>query len=303
MEQERIVLLRMARQGFAQPIDEREYPALYRDMQPGRSVYWNGFGQPPTLTPRAAFDDGEYNRLRQRSRALVKVRLAGTVGWIEAGDMPLFAALYCKPIARMTAAQETLLALLRREGPLNIQQIKEETGWLVKEITPVLQRLQEAFCVYEDQCDGEWDREWYLIGEMFPALREAAPDRAAALAEVMRRFARRMAAFTEEEARSFFRLPVREIRAALAGPVERLLYGLSGGGRSLCRCGVRVRRRKRGHGAESLSRPAGKARHQMGAVRHDPRRRFPDGRAGRYGARCGGRARGALLLGRAGRIC
>ena len=51
---------------------------------------------------------------------------------------------------------------------------------------------------------------------MFPALREAAPDRAAALAEVMRRFARRMAAFTEEEARSFFRLPVREIRAALA---------------------------------------------------------------------------------------
>lgn len=232
MEQERIVLLRMARQGFAQPIDEREYPALYRDMQPGRSVYWNGFGQPPTLTPRAAFDDGEYNRLRQRSRALVKVRLAGTVGWIEAGDMPLFAALYCKPIAR-----------------------------------------------------------------------EAAPDRAAALAEVMRRFARCMAAFTEEEARSFFRLPVREIRAALAGPVERLLYGLSGGGRSFCRCGVRVRRRKRGHGAESLSRPTGKARHQMGAVRHDPRRRFPDGRAGRYGARCGGRARGALLLGRAGRIC
>ena len=177
MEQERIVSLRMARQGFAQPIDEREYPALYRDMQPGRNIYWNGFGQPPTLTPRAAFDDGEYNRLRQRSRALVKVRLAGTVGWIEAGDMPLFAALYCKPIARMTAAQETLLALLRREGPLNIQQIKEETGWLVKEITPVLQRLQEAFCVYEDQYDGEWDREWYLIDEMFPDLRATMPAR------------------------------------------------------------------------------------------------------------------------------
>ena len=48
----------MARQGFAQPVGEREYPALYRDMQPGRNIYWNGFGQPPTLTPRAAFDDG-----------------------------------------------------------------------------------------------------------------------------------------------------------------------------------------------------------------------------------------------------
>lgn len=125
MEQERIVLLRMARQGFAQPIDEREYPALYRDMQPGRSVYWNGFGQPPTLTPRAAFDDGEYNRLR--SRALVKVRLAGMVGWIEAGDMPLFAALYCKPIARMTAAQETLLALLRRS--IFSRSKRKPAGW------------------------------------------------------------------------------------------------------------------------------------------------------------------------------
>ena len=60
VEQERIVSLRMARQGFAQPVGEREYPALYRDMQPGRNIYWNGFGQPPTLTPRAAFDDGEY---------------------------------------------------------------------------------------------------------------------------------------------------------------------------------------------------------------------------------------------------
>ena len=216
VEQERIVSLRMARQGFAQPVGEREYTALYRDMQPGRNVYWNGFGQPPTLTPRAAFDDGAYNRLRQRSRALVKVRLAGTVGWIESGDMPLFAALYRKPIAHMTAAQETLLELLRREGPLNIQQIKEETGWLVKEITPVLQRLQEAFCVYEDQYDGEWDREWYLIDEMFPDLRATMPAREAALAEALRRFARRMAAFTQEEARSFFRFPVKDIRAALA---------------------------------------------------------------------------------------
>lgn len=39
---------------------------------------------------------------------------------------------------------------------------------LVKEITPVLHRLQEAFLVYEDQYDGEWDRSWYRFEEMFP---------------------------------------------------------------------------------------------------------------------------------------
>lgn len=36
--------------------------------------------------------------------------------------------------------------------------MNEETGMLVKEITPVLHRLQEAFLIYEDQYDGEWDR-------------------------------------------------------------------------------------------------------------------------------------------------
>lgn len=215
MEEKRITALRMARQGFSAPIGEADYEALYRDLQPGRNVYWNGFGQPPTLAPRLDFDDLEYNRLRQRSRALIKVRVAGNLGWIAAEDLPLFAALYAKPIEVMTPAQEALRALLRREGPLNIQQIKEETGWLVKEITPVLQRLQEAFLVYEDQYDGEWDREWYLMEEMFPDLAESQPDRDAALAVLLKRFAYRMAAFTLEEARSFFRLPVKLMRTRL----------------------------------------------------------------------------------------
>ena len=62
--------------------DEADYLALYRDMQPGQNVYWNGFGQPPTLSFRAAFDDLEYNRQRQRKRTLVKGRFGGgNLGW------------------------------------------------------------------------------------------------------------------------------------------------------------------------------------------------------------------------------
>lgn len=221
MDKTRIPALRMARQGFTSPVCEADYNALYRDLQPGRNVYWNGFGQPPTLTPRPEFDDLEYNRLRQRSRALLKVRAAGNLGWIDAADLPLFAALYQKPLVTMTFAQERLLTLLRRTGPLNIQQIKEETGWLVKEITPVLQRLQEAYMVYEDQYDGEWDREWYPMEEMFPELDAQKPEREAGLETLLDRFAFRMAAFTREEARSFLRLPVKEIRAALQRMTER----------------------------------------------------------------------------------
>ena len=48
-----------------------------------------------------------------------------------------------------------------------MKQLKEESGLLVKEITPALHRLQEAFLIYEDQYDGEWDRGWYRFGEFF----------------------------------------------------------------------------------------------------------------------------------------
>lgn len=215
MDKKRLLSLRMARQGFTAPVSRADYDALYRDLQPGRCVYWNGFGQPPTLAPRPDFDDLEYNRLRQRDHNLLKVRAAGNLGWIDADDLPLFAALYQKPLDVMTPAQEKLLTLLHRTGPLNIQQIKEETGWLVKEITPILHRLQEAYLLYEDQYDGEWDREWYPIEEMFPALDSQKPERETALETLLGRFAFRMAAFTLDEARAFLRLPVREIRAAL----------------------------------------------------------------------------------------
>lgn len=79
----KIVSLRMERQHFIKKAGEKEYIDLYRDMQPGQNVYWNGFGQPPTLSFRADFDDIEFNRERQGKRELVKGRFAGgNLGWI-----------------------------------------------------------------------------------------------------------------------------------------------------------------------------------------------------------------------------
>ena len=57
MYDEKIRALRMERQHLLTPANETEYDALYRDLQPGQNVYWNGFGQPPTLSFRADFDD------------------------------------------------------------------------------------------------------------------------------------------------------------------------------------------------------------------------------------------------------
>lgn len=216
MENAKIIALRMQRQFLTKKANEAEYRALYRDLQPVQNVYWNGFGQPPTLSFRADFDDLAFNRARQASRDLIKGRFAGgNLGWIVPEDLELFAALYRKPLSRPTEIQERLLWLIEHGGPYTIQQLKAETGFLVKEITPALHRLQEAFLIYEDQYDGEWDRGWFRISEMFPEANFDAMTRAEALKIVLPRFARRMVWLDCAMAKAFYRLPEKEIRAAL----------------------------------------------------------------------------------------
>lgn len=216
MKKNTIIALRMERQCLIKKADEAEYRALYRDMQPGQNVYWNGFGDPPSLSFRASFDDIAYNRARQEMRTLIKGRFAGgNVGWIEPEDIPLFAALYQKPIAYFSPEQELILRVIEREGPLTIRQLKEETGLLVKQITPVLHRLQEAFLLYEDQYDGAWDRSWYRFEEMFPSIDLKAYTRNDALKCLLNRFSMRHVLWNAEMAHSFYHLPVKQINQAV----------------------------------------------------------------------------------------
>ena len=113
MNDEKIISLRMKRQHISSKASEAEYDALYRDLQPGQNVYWNGFGMPPLLSFRADFDDTGYNRQRQLMRALVKGRFAGgNLGWIIPEDMELFMALYRKPLAEMTEDQRLIMELI-----------------------------------------------------------------------------------------------------------------------------------------------------------------------------------------------
>ncbi len=229
--QKKILELRMQRQHLHVPAELADYDLLYRDLQPGMNLYWHGFGQPPELTFRAAFDDVEYNRQRQARRELVKGRFAGgNLGWIEPEDLPLFAALYRKPLVLMDDVQMTIMTLIERMGPLNIQQIKEETGYLVKVITPALHRLQEAFLLYEDQYDGEWDRAWYRFEEMFPEYDLNQYTRAEAMDVILQRFAYRMAWFDTKMAKSFYKLPEKEIKQACMRLVEEgVLIAVDGG--------------------------------------------------------------------------
>jgi len=215
MINQKILSLRMERQFLSRKANETEYLQLYRDMQPGQNVYWNGFGEPPSVTFRADFNDIEFNREQQARRELIKGRFAGgNLGWIEPADLELFAALYHKPLKNPTEKNLRIFELIEREGPLSIQQMKEETGMLVKEITPVLHRLQEAFLIYEDQYDGGWDRGWYKFSEFFPNVDLRKNTRREALKIVLQRFAFRQVLFDAAMAKSFYKLPEKEIRTA-----------------------------------------------------------------------------------------
>ncbi len=210
-----ILALRMQRQHLGCPADEAEYLSLFRDLQPGLNVYWNGFGQPPCLSFRAAFDDLAFNAERQNRRELVKGRFCGgNLGWILPEDWALFAALYRKPLKNPSEAQLRLWELIQREGPLTIQQMKEETGLLVKEITPALHKLQEAYLIYEDQYDGEWDRGWYVFIQMFPDVNLEQYTRQQALQILLSRYAYRMVWFDAAMAKGWCRLPEKDICAA-----------------------------------------------------------------------------------------
>lgn len=234
MNQRHITALRMERQHFTRKANETEYIDLYRDTQPGQNVYWNGFGDPPSLTYRANFNDIEFNRKRQRTHKLIKGRFAGgNLGWIAPEDLELFAAAFVKPLDKPGPRHTTLLELIERD-PLTIQQMKEETGMLVKEITPVLHRLQEAFLIFEDQYDGEWDRGWHTFSDMFPDVDLTKYSRHDALKILLRCFAYRHVCFDTKMARSFYKLPVKDIKAAVAALVEERVLMEAEGGYLLC---------------------------------------------------------------------
>jgi hypothetical protein len=219
MNNNSITALCLERQHLTHKANETEYINLYRDLQPGLNVYWNGFGDPPSLTYRANFNDIEFNRKRQRKHGLIKGRFCGgNLGWIIPEDLELFAAIFKKPLDNPSPRHTALLKLIEHE-PLTIQQMKEETGMLVKEITPVLHRLQEAFLIYEDQYDGEWDRGWHKFSDMFPDADLNKYTRHDAIKILIQRYAYRIVCFDAKMLKSFYKLPDKDIKAALTALV------------------------------------------------------------------------------------
>ena len=212
-----LIKLRMKRQNLSQPVDSSGYDALFRDMSPVPTTYWCEPGSPPTLPLHTDLEDYSYNSVRRSGREILKGRFAGgTIGYVAAEDLEQFACLYRKEISGFTTVQRELLELFRQEGPMNIGSLKELTGYLVKEISPALHRLQEAFLVFEDQVDKEWDRGWYLFEGEFPEVDLNRYSKKEALKLLLPRAARLLVFFNEELLKSYYRLPGKLIKETVA---------------------------------------------------------------------------------------
>lgn len=218
MKKEQLLALRLVRQGLAQPTGSMEYDALFRRLSPVLPIYWCCPGQPPSLPGRVDFDDGAYCFGKRGKREIIKGRFQnGNIAYILADELPLFAAAYRKE-GTLSFEAEALLGLLAREGPMNIGLMKESTGLLVKQITPLLHRLQCQFLLFEDQQDNEWDRPWFLMREVFPDLEQELKQwtRQTAVQALLLRFAGAMVAFDIRQACDFYHFPLKEVRQALA---------------------------------------------------------------------------------------
>ena len=222
-----IYALRMDRQYLSHRANEGEYDSLFRLMSPVPTIYWTSPGSAPSMYHRAGFDDLVHNNKRRKDRTILKGRYqGGSVGYVEAGDLELFAAIYRKKIERLSPLQREIVDIIEREGPMTINYIKEITGYLTKEITPQMQKLQEAYIVYEEQHESGDERYWYLFEDEFRDANLEQYTYAQALKEVLLRFAEVLPFYEAKQAKSFYKLPQKDINAALAELIKdgALLY-------------------------------------------------------------------------------
>lgn len=214
---------RLKRQALLQPIETHEdYIDLVRRLQPITPIANTRPGEPPRLVHRCAFDDGvSANRLRA-SQGLVKGRFAGgTVGYVLRSDFGLYANTFCRPMGGMNRVQSTVLDVVQRLGPVTSRQVKEETGLLSKQIGPALQRLQQAFLVFEEQADNDWERPWYPMHQIFPdvTISEALWEESARV--VVRRFVEAMVFATTEQICVWTQLARARVSALVGGMKAR----------------------------------------------------------------------------------
>jgi hypothetical protein len=216
----------MQRQYLDGKADRSEYNELFRLMSPVRTPYWCRPGSPPSLAHRAGFNEyGHVFDMRSR-REIVKGRFqGGSIAYIYADEIPLFASVYSKDRGKPSYEEFEILEILEREGPMTIVSMKEITGLLAKQLTPILHKLQQKFLVFEDQADDEWDRAWFLFETEFPDINLDEYEKEETLKILVSRFAYLNVFIDTKMLKSHYQLPEEAFQTVITKLVsEGTLY-------------------------------------------------------------------------------
>jgi hypothetical protein len=143
--------------------------------------------------------------------------LGGTIGYVLSRDLDTYANAFCRPLERLSDTQQTVLDTVALQGPVTPRLIKQETGLLNKTLMPALHRLQEAFVVYEDQVDEDWERGWYDFAAEWPDVMIDKGRSDPAAAEVLRRTVSALVLATEENLRDWSGWPAGKLAGVLSG--------------------------------------------------------------------------------------
>ncbi len=213
---------RLRRQRLVEPLrDTKGYTELFRQLQPVSTMYFSAPGDPPRLAHRTAFDDSAVTDKMRERRFIVKGRFLGvTIGYVLAEDLELYARAFRRPLSGFNETQQIVFNAIERSETLTPRQFKEETGLLNKKIMPALHRLQEAFLVYEDQVDSDWERNWYKFAAEWPEIDLEAETWEASAAQVLLRFLKGHVFATLEQLKDWSRWPSRPL-AKLVSEMEK----------------------------------------------------------------------------------
>lgn len=212
---------RLHRHRFIDPVGSQDaYLELFALLQPTSTATHARPGAPPDLSGRTtSMVHNGVDRLRA-DRVIVKGRfLHRSVGYVLARDLELYANAFCRPLPQLSDPQQVVLEAVTHQGPITPRQIKEETGLLNKRVMPALHRLQEAFVVYEDQVDDEWDRAWYDFASEWPEIRVHESRWESCASEVLRRFFKGHVFATMENLRDWSGWPAKRL-TTLLGELE-----------------------------------------------------------------------------------
>ncbi|MDQ5853530.1 MAG: hypothetical protein M3380_15945, partial [Chloroflexota bacterium] len=137
---ETVLAERLRRQRLIDPLTSPDgYMQIFELLQPVSPIASSRPGDPPRLVHRTVFDDGLLVDKLRAQRILVKGRfLGGSIGYVLATDLALYAKAFRRPLSGLNEIQRTVLEVVQHMGPVTPQQIKEETRLLNKQIMPAL---------------------------------------------------------------------------------------------------------------------------------------------------------------------